>query len=57
MWDTVKRTNLTTRDLKEGEEAQLKGAENIFNKIIEESFPLSRTCLGKYKKTTEHQIH
>ena len=39
MWDTVKRQNLRIIGIEEGEEAQLKGAENIFNKIIEENFP------------------
>ncbi|CAH7484839.1 AABR07011733.1 [Phodopus roborovskii] len=39
MWDTMKRPNLRIIGIEEGEEAQLKGAENIFNKIIEENFP------------------
>ncbi|KAL6091389.1 hypothetical protein STEG23_027127, partial [Scotinomys teguina] len=36
IWDTMKRPNLR---IEEGEEYQLKGTENTFNKIIEEKFP------------------
>ena len=39
IWETVKRPNLRIIGIEEGEEIQLKGAENIFNKIIEENFP------------------
>ena len=39
IWDTMKRTNLRIIGIEEGEEIQLKGTENIFNKIIEENFP------------------
>ena len=39
MWDPVQRPNLRIIGTKEGEEAQLKGAEIIFNKITEENFP------------------
>ena len=35
----MKRSNLRIIGIEEGEEAQLKGEENIFNKIIEENFP------------------
>ena len=39
-WDTMKRPNLRIIWIEEGEEeAQLNSTENIFNKIIEESFP------------------
>ncbi|KAL6037201.1 hypothetical protein STEG23_016771 [Scotinomys teguina] len=38
IWDTMKRPNLRIIGI-EGEEYQLKGMENIFNKIIEENFP------------------
>ena len=38
MLDTMKRQNLRKIDTDEGEESQLKCAENIFNKIIEENF-------------------
>ena len=34
----MKRPNLRIIGVEEGEESQLKGPENIFNKIIEESF-------------------
>ena len=39
IWETMKRPNLRIIGVGEGEELQLKGAENIFNKIIEENFP------------------
>ncbi|ERE69648.1 serum amyloid A-3 protein [Cricetulus griseus] len=39
IWETVKRPNLRITGIEEGKGIQLKGAENIFNKIIEENFP------------------
>ena len=36
IWDTIKRPNLRIIDIGE---VQLKGTENLFNKIIEENFP------------------
>ncbi|KAL6090569.1 hypothetical protein STEG23_009418, partial [Scotinomys teguina] len=39
IWDTMKRPNIRIIGIEEGEEYQLKGTENIFNKIIEENFP------------------
>ncbi|KAL6082496.1 hypothetical protein STEG23_002745 [Scotinomys teguina] len=38
IWDTMKMPNLKIIGI-EGEEYQLKGTENIFNKIIEDNFP------------------
>ena len=35
----MKRPNLKIIGIEEGEESQLKGPENIFNKIIKENFP------------------
>jgi hypothetical protein len=35
----MKRTNLRIIRIEENKESQLKGPENVFNKIIEESFP------------------
>jgi hypothetical protein len=35
----MKRPNLKIIGIEKGEESQLKGPENIFNKIIEENFP------------------
>ena len=35
----MKRPSLRIIDIEEGEETKLKGAEKIFNKIIEENFP------------------
>ena len=51
----MKRTNLRIIGIEEGEEIQLKGTENIFNKIIEENFPNLKN-LWRYKKITDHQI-
>ena len=52
MWDIVKSPNLRIIDREEGEEAQLKRAENIFNKIIEENFPnLKKDLLMKVQET------
>ncbi|KAL6032987.1 hypothetical protein STEG23_021333 [Scotinomys teguina] len=55
IWDTMKRPNIRIIGI-EGEEYQLKGTENIFNKIIEENFPnLKRNHPSRYKKLIEHQ--
>ena len=35
----MKRPNLRIIGIEENEDSQLKGPENIFNKIIEENFP------------------
>jgi hypothetical protein len=37
--ESIKRTNLRTMGIEEGEEVQAKGIPNIFNKIITENFP------------------
>jgi hypothetical protein len=37
--DSIKRPNLRIMGIKEGEEVQVKGMCNIFNKIITENFP------------------
>jgi hypothetical protein len=37
--DTMRRPNLKIIGIAENEDFQLKGPENIFNKIIEENFP------------------
>jgi hypothetical protein len=37
--DTMKRQNLRIIGMEENEDFQLKGHENVFNKIIKESFP------------------
>ena len=39
IWDTMKRPNIGRVGIYEIEESQLKGSENIFNKIIEEKHP------------------
>jgi hypothetical protein len=35
----IKRPNLRTMGIEEGEEVQAKGIRNIFNKIVTENFP------------------
>ena len=56
IWDTIKK-NLRIIGIEEGEELQIKGPENIFNKIIEENFPnLKMILLWRFKKHTEHRI-
>ena len=40
--DTMRRPNLRIKGIEEGEEYQLRGTVNIFNKIIEENFPTLR---------------
>ncbi|KAK7831163.1 hypothetical protein U0070_020383 [Myodes glareolus] len=40
IWDIVKKPNLRIIGVEEGEELQIKGPEDIFNKIIEENFPI-----------------
>jgi hypothetical protein len=37
--DSIKRLNLRIMGIEEGEEVQVKGMSNIFNKIIMENFP------------------
>jgi hypothetical protein len=37
--DSIRRPNLRTMGIEEGEEVQAKGIHNIFNKIITENFP------------------
>jgi hypothetical protein len=36
--DSIKRPNLRIKGIEEGEEVQVKGMSNIFNKIITENF-------------------
>jgi hypothetical protein len=53
----MKKPNLKIIGIEGEEEAQVKGTENIFNKIIEENFPiLTKEIPIKYRKHTEHQI-
>ena len=42
--DTMRRPNLRIIGVDENEDFQLKGPENIFNKIIEENFPNLKRC-------------
>ena len=67
IWDTVKRFYLRKIEIEEGEESQLKGPENIFNRIREEKFPnpknempikvqVCRTSNTLDQKRKSHQI-
>jgi hypothetical protein len=42
--DTMRRPNLRIIGIEEGENSQLKGLVNIFNKIIEENFSNLKRC-------------
>ena len=42
MWDNIRRPNLQIIGIEEGEESQVYGLDQIFNKIIEENFPKLR---------------
>ncbi|KAL6052546.1 hypothetical protein STEG23_025296 [Scotinomys teguina] len=57
IWDTMKRSNIRIIGIEEGEEYQLKGTENIFNKIIEENFPNLKkkppSVMGQDKRSTQ----
>jgi hypothetical protein len=48
--DSIKRPNLRIMGIEEGEEVQVKGMHNTFNKIITENFP-------NLKKTMPIQVH
>ena len=53
----MKRPNLRIIGIEEGEEVQLKGTENLFNKIIEENIPnIKKIPKLRFKKLTENQI-
>jgi len=46
----MKRPKLRITGIEEGEETQVKGSENIFNKIIEENFPNLKKVTIKVQK-------
>ena len=53
----MKRPNLRKIGIEEGKETQLNGAENIFNKIIEENFPnLKKGMPMKVQEAYKRQI-
>jgi len=52
----VRRSNLRIIGIEESEDSQLKGPENIFNKIIEENFSKLKKQMPINKKPTELQI-
>lgn len=50
-WHTMKRSNLQITGTLEGEETQVRGTKNIFNKIIEENFPNQKEMPIKVQET------
>lgn len=52
----MKRPNLRIITIEEGEQSQVKGAKNIFNKIIDENFLNLQKELSIKKHIEEHQI-
>jgi hypothetical protein len=54
----MRRPNLRIIGIEESEDSQLKGPVNIFNKIIEENFPILKKemPMNINKKRTELQI-
>ena len=48
--DTMKRPNLRVIRIKENKDSQLKGPENVLNKIIEENFPNLKKEIIKVKE-------
>jgi uncharacterized coiled-coil protein SlyX len=56
--DNITRPNLRIIRLEENGDSQLKGSEDVFNKIIKENFPnLKKEMAIKDKKPIEHQIN
>jgi hypothetical protein len=54
--DSIKRTNLRTMGIEDGEEVQTKGIHNIFNKIITENLPnLEKTMSVQVQEASRHQ--
>jgi hypothetical protein len=54
--DSIKRPNLRIMGIEEGEEMQVKGIHNIFNKTITENFPnLEKTMPIQVQKPPGHQ--
>jgi uncharacterized coiled-coil protein SlyX len=59
IWNTMKRPNLQSMGIEEGEEIQTKGIDNLFNRIIAENFPIIRkervTQVQEAYRTPNHQ--
>jgi hypothetical protein len=54
----MKRQNLRIVRIEENEDSQLKGLENVFNKIIEENFSnVKKEVAIKVQEALEHQIN
>ena len=55
--DTMKRPNLRIIRIEENKDSQLKGSENVFNKIIEDNFHnLNNDMATMYRKSAEHNV-
>ena len=55
MWDNIRRPNLQIIGIDEGEEFQLNGLDQIFNKITEENFSkLKKSIPIQTQKSTEN---
>jgi hypothetical protein len=55
--DFIKRPNLRIMGIEEGEEVQVKGICNIFNKILTKNFlNLKKELPIQYRKPSGHQI-
>jgi hypothetical protein len=53
--DTMRRTSLMIISIEESKYSQIKGPENIFNKIIEENFPnLKKDMPGEHTRSLEN---
>jgi hypothetical protein len=53
MWDTVKRQDPLITDTGEGNESQVNGIDQIFNKLMEDNFVKLRK--DPVTRSTEHQ--
>jgi hypothetical protein len=53
----MKRQNLRIIGIEENADSQLKGPENVFNKIIEENFPNLNKEINRFKKPMAPQIN
>lgn len=55
LWDTVKRPNLLIMSIDKEKESQVKGIDQVFNRIIEENIPILRKCLNTYTSARSTQ--
>ena len=57
MWDNIRRPNLQIIGIEEGEESQVYGLDQIFNKIIEENFPKLRKNIPIQTQTAQRTLN